>query len=66
MHKTRYVYRIFVGIHLLRNPLGRPRKRCGYTELDLKEMGCRLNSSAQNRVQWMRALVNAAVKLRVP
>jgi hypothetical protein len=37
----------------------------GNTKMDLKEMGCGMRSSGQDRVQW-RALVNTALRRLVP
>jgi hypothetical protein len=50
-------------------PLGRPRRRWNYNiKVDLQEVGCggvNCIQLAQGRDRW-RALVNAAMNLRVP
>ena len=52
-----------------KRPLGRPRRRWeGNIRMDLEEIGINagnLVDSAQDREYW-RALVNAALNLRVP
>ena len=52
-----------------KRPLGRPRRRWEYNiRIDLEEIGINAGNwvnSAQDRDYW-RALVNAALNLRVP
>ena len=52
-----------------KRPLGRPRRRCkDNIRMDLEEIGINAGNwvdSAQDRNYW-RALVNAALNLRVP
>jgi hypothetical protein len=68
MGEERKVYKVLVGKHEGRRPLGRPRRRWeDGIRMDLREigLGCvdwiRL---AENRDQW-RAVVSAVMKLRV-
>jgi len=67
--ERRGVYRVLVGKHEGKRPLGRPRRRWqDNTKMDLQEVGLEgvdWTDLAQNRYRW-RALVNAAMKLRVP
>jgi hypothetical protein len=64
----RGAYRVLVGRHEGKRPLGRPRRRWEYNiKMDLREIGIdvaiwiRLD---QDRVQW-RAFVNTVMNLRV-
>ena len=63
------VYRVLVGKHVGKRPLGRPRPKWGHDfKMDLQEMGCGSTDwieLAQDRDRW-RALVNAVMNLRVP
>jgi hypothetical protein len=65
----RGAYRILVGRHDGRRPLGRPRRRWeDHTKMDLREVGWESMDwieLAQDRGRW-RALVNAVMNLRVP
>jgi hypothetical protein len=66
--ETRGAYRILVGRHEGRRPVGRPRRRWeDNIIMDLEEVGCGMNliELAQDRDRW-RALVNAVMNLRVP
>jgi len=63
------VYRVLVGNPEEKRPLGRPRRRWeDNIKMDLQEVGCGSIywiELAQDRDRW-RALVNAAMNLRVP
>jgi hypothetical protein len=62
------VYRVLVGKPEGKRPLGRPRLRWDdYIKADLQEVGWGMDwiGLAQDRDGW-RALVNAAMNLRVP
>ena len=63
------VYRVLVGKHEGKRPLGRPRRRWeDNIKMDLLEVGCGgvdWIELAQNRDRW-KALVNAVMNLRVP
>jgi hypothetical protein len=65
----RGVNRVLVGKPVRKKPLGRPRRRWkDNSKIDLQEMGCgkiEWNELAQDKDRW-RALVNAAMNLRVP
>ena len=67
-HRRR-VYRVLVGKHEGKRPLGRPRRRWeDNIKMDLQEVGCGgmdWIEVAQHRDRW-RALVTAVMNLRVP
>jgi hypothetical protein len=69
MGERRGVYRILVGNHAGKRPLGRPRRKWkDNIMMDLQEVGCEgmdWIELAQDRDRW-RALVNAIKNLRVP
>jgi hypothetical protein len=69
MEEKRNVYRLLVGKAEGNRPLGRPRCRwIDNIKMDLLEIGLSVVDwigLAQNRYRW-RALVNAAMNLRVP
>ena len=69
MGKRRGVYRVLVGKPEGKRPLGRPRCRWeDNIKMDLQEVGCGgmdWIELAQDRDR-LRALVNAAMSLRVP
>ena len=62
------VYRILMGKPEEESPLGIPRRRWEDIKMDLQEVGCGgmdWIELAQDRNRW-RAVVNAAMNLRVP
>jgi len=63
------VYRVFVGKHEGKRPLGRSRHRWeDNIKMDLQEVGCEgmdWIDLAQDGDRW-QALVNAVLNLRVP
>ena len=69
MEEGRSVFKILTGRHTGKRPLGRPRRIWeDNIRMDLKEIGINVGNwvdSAQDRDYW-RALVNAALNLRVP
>ena len=69
MEEGRSAFKILIGKPEGKRPLGRPRRRWeGNIRMDLKEIGIDTRNSidsAQYRDYW-RALVNAALNLRVP
>ena len=69
MEKSRIAFKFLIGTPAGKRPLGRPRRRWeGNIRMDLKEIGIDMRNwvdSAQDRDYW-RALVNAALNLRVP
>ena len=66
---TRHLAKIVTGKPTVKRPLGRPRRRWeDNIRMDLEEIGINARNwvdLAQDRNYW-RALVNAALKLRVP
>ena len=62
-------FKILTGKHTGKRPLGRPRRRWeDNIRMDLEEIGINAGNwidSVQDRDYW-RALVNAALNLRVP
>ena len=69
MEDGRSAFKILTGKHTGKRPLGRPRRRWeDNIRMDLEEIGINAGSwvdLAQDRDYW-RALVNAALNLRVP
>ena len=69
MEEGRGDFKILTGKHTEKRPLGRPSRRWeDYIRTDLEEIGINAGKwvdSAQDRNYW-RALVNAALNLRVP
>jgi len=69
MGEGRGVYRVLVGKHEGKRPLGRPRCRWkDNIRMDLREVGCGCvdwMELAQDKDRW-RALVSAVTNLRVP
>ena len=69
MEEGRSAFKILTGISTGKRPLGRPRRRWeDNIRMNLEEVGINAGNwvdSAQDRNYW-RALVNAALNLRVP
>ena len=69
MEEGRSVFKILTGKPTGKRPVGRPRRRWeDNIRMDLEEIGINVGNwidSAQDRDYW-RALVNAALSLRVP
>ena len=69
MEESRSAFKILTGKHTGKRPLGRPRRRWeDNIRMDLEEISISAGNwvdSAQDRNYW-RALVNAALNLRVP
>ena len=69
MEEGRSALKILTGTSTGERPLGRPRRRWeGNIRMDLEEIGINVGNwvdSSQDRDYW-RALVNAALNLRVP
>ena len=69
LEKGRSAFKMLTGKPTVKRPLGRPRRRCeDNIRMDLEEIGINAGNwvdSAQDRDHW-RALVNAALNLRVP
>ena len=67
MEEGRSVYKILTGKPTGKRSLGRPRRRWEHNiGMDLEEIGAgNWVDSAQDRNYW-RALVNAALNLRIP
>ena len=69
MEEGRSAFKILTGKPTEKRPLGRPRRRWeDNIRMDLEEEGINVGNwvdSAQDRNYW-RALVNAALNLRVP
>ena len=69
MEEGRSAFKMLTGKATAKRPIGKPRRRWGdYIRMDLEEIGINVGNwvdSAQDRNYW-RALVNAALNLRVP
>ena len=69
MEEARTAFKMLTGKPTGKRPLGRPRRRWeDNIRTDLEEIGINVGNwvdSAQDRGYW-RALVNAALNLRVP
>ena len=69
MEEGRSAFRILTGKSTGKRPLGRPRRRWeDNIRMDLEGIGINAENwvdSAQDRIYW-KALVNAALNLRVP
>ena len=66
MGEGRGVYRVLVGKHEGKRPLGRLRRRWeDNIKMDLQEVGGGCGELAQDRERW-RALVSTVRNLRVP
>jgi hypothetical protein len=68
MEDGKSAFKILTGKPAGKRPLGRPRRWEDNIRMDLEEIGINAGNwvdSTQNRDYW-RALVNAALNLRVP
>ena len=68
MEEGRSAFKILTGKPTGKRPLGRLSRRWDNIKMDLEEIGINVGNwvdSAQDRDYW-RALVNAALNLRVP
>ena len=66
MEEGRSAFKILTGKPTKKRPLERPRRRWeDNIRMDLEEIGIIAGNLAQDRYSW-RALVNAALNLRVP
>ena len=66
MEEGRSAFKMLTGKPTGKRPLGWPRRRWeDNIRMDLEEIGISVVDSAQDRNCW-RALVNAALNLRVP
>ena len=66
MAEGRSTLKILTGTHTGKKPLGRPRRRWeDNIRMDLKEKGIHTRNWVHSADYW-RALVNAALNLRVP
>ena len=68
MEQSRNAYRVLVGKHKGKRPLGRPRRRWeDNIKMDLREVGCEARNRvhlAQDRDHWwtfLRAVMNLGV-----
>jgi hypothetical protein len=69
MGEGRGVYRVLVGRHECKRPVGRPRRRWeDNIKLDLREIGidkAKCIRLAQDRIQW-QAFVDTVMNFRIP